>query len=59
MSHGRFVHAGAASGSYQAEGFATAPQGNVTQASHKYVTKQNLSSPNATRSLNSGEAEQS
>jgi hypothetical protein len=36
----------------------TAPQGNVTQASHKYVTKQNLSSPNVTRSLNSGEAEQ-
>jgi hypothetical protein len=30
---------------YQAEGFATAPQGNVTQASHKYVTKQNLPSP--------------
>jgi hypothetical protein len=37
----------------------TAPQGNVTQASHKYVTKQNLPSPNATKSLNSGEAEQS
>jgi len=46
------------SGSKQAEGFATAPQGNVTQASHKYVTRPNLSSPNATRTLNSGEAEQ-
>jgi hypothetical protein len=29
----------------QAECFATAPQGNVTQASHKYVTKQNPSVP--------------
>jgi len=37
----------------------TAPQGNVTQASHKHVTKQNLSSPNATPTFNSGEAEQS
>jgi hypothetical protein len=36
----------------------TAPQGNVTQLSHKYVTKQNRSSPNATNTLNSGEAEQ-
>jgi hypothetical protein len=44
--------------STQVEGFATAPQGNVTQASHKYVTKQNLSSRNATKSLNSGEAVQ-
>jgi hypothetical protein len=44
--------------STQAEGFATAPQGNVTQASHKYVTKKNLSSRNATKSLNFGEAEQ-
>jgi len=41
------------------ECFATAPQGNVTQASHKYVTKRNLSSRNATRTLNSGEAGQS
>ena len=48
-----------ASRSTQAEGFATAPQGNVTQASHKYVTKQNLLSLNATEALNSGEAEQS
>jgi len=45
--------------STRAEGFATAPQGNVTQASHKYVTKQNNPSPNATKTLNSGEAEQS
>jgi hypothetical protein len=44
--------------STQAEGYATAPQGNVTQASHKYVTKQNYPSPNATNTLNSGEAEQ-
>jgi hypothetical protein len=44
--------------SCQSERFATAPQGNVTQASHKYVTKQNLPSPNETKSLNSGEAEQ-
>jgi hypothetical protein len=37
----------------------TASQGNVTQASHKHVTKQNHPSPNATNTLNSGEAEQS
>jgi hypothetical protein len=43
----------------QAECFATAPQGNVTQASHKYVTKQNPLSPNVTNTFNSGEAEQS
>jgi MbtH protein len=30
----------------------------VTQASHKHVTKQNPPSPNATNTLNSGEAEQ-
>jgi hypothetical protein len=36
---------------------ATAPQGNVTQASHKHVTEQNLPSPNVTNTLNSGEAE--
>jgi hypothetical protein len=45
--------------SNQAEGYATAPQGNVTEASHKYVTKQNLPSSNGTNTLNSGEAEQS
>jgi len=45
--------------STQAEGFAAAPQGNVTQTSHKYVTKQNHSSPKATNTLSSGEAEQS
>jgi hypothetical protein len=38
---------------------ATAPQGNVTQPSHKHVTKQNHSPPNATNTLKSGEAEQS
>jgi hypothetical protein len=37
----------------------TAPQGNVTQASHEHVTKRNHSYPNATKTLNSGEAEQS
>jgi len=36
---------------------ATAPQGNVTQASQKHVTEQNHPSPNVTRTLNSGEAE--
>jgi hypothetical protein len=46
------------SGSAQVEGFVTAPQGNVTQASHKHVTKQHLPSPNATRKPNFGEAEQ-
>ncbi len=45
--------------SNQAEGFATTPQGTVTQASHKYVTRQNPQSPSATNTLNSGEAEQS
>ena len=35
---------------------ATAPQGNVTQPSHKHVTKQNYPSPNATKTLKSGEA---
>jgi hypothetical protein len=45
--------------STQAECFATAPQGNVTQAGHKYVTKQNHSSPNATNTVNFGEADQS
>ncbi len=44
--------------SNQAEVFATAPQGTVTQASHKYVTKQNFPSFNGTDTLNSGEAEQ-
>jgi hypothetical protein len=31
----------------------------MTQASHKYVAKQNLPSPNVTNTFNSGEAEQS
>lgn len=34
----------------------TAPQGNVTRASHQYVTKRRRSLPNATPTLNSGEA---
>jgi len=46
------------SGSKQAERFATAPQGNVTQASHKHVTKQNPPSTNVTNTFESGEAEQ-
>ena len=41
-----------------AECFATASQGNVTQASHKHVTKQHLPSPNVTPTFNSGEAGQ-
>ena len=45
--------------SNQAECFATAPQGNVAQASHKYVTKRNHSSPVATNTVNFGEADQS
>jgi hypothetical protein len=43
----------------QAEGFATAPQGNVTQTSHKYVTKQNPPAPTQPTLKNSGEAGQS
>ena len=42
----------------QVECFAAAPQGNVTQTSHKHVTKQNLLSPNATNPSKFGEAEQ-
>jgi hypothetical protein len=42
----------------QAECYATVPQGNVTQTSHKYVTKQNPPSSNVTNTVNSGEAEQ-
>ncbi len=42
--------------SNQPERLPTAPQGNVTQTSHKYVTQQNLSSPNATTRVKSGEA---
>ena len=37
---------------------ATPPQGNVTQASHKHVTKQNHLCPNATKTSKSGEAGQ-
>jgi hypothetical protein len=36
----------------------TAPQGNVTQTSHKHVTKRNLASSNGTPTLKRGEAEQ-
>jgi hypothetical protein len=42
-----------------AECFATAPQGNVAQASHKHVTEQHLSFPNVTPTFNFGEAGQS
>jgi hypothetical protein len=45
--------------SHQAPVSPTAPQGNVTQTSHKHVTKQNLPSPNATTTFDSGEADQS
>jgi hypothetical protein len=41
----------------QAEAFPTAPQGNVTQTSHKYVTKQNVSCINVTKTFECGEAE--
>ena len=44
--------------STQAEGFAAAPQGNVTQTSHKHVATQNLPSSNVTNTVNSGEEEQ-
>ena len=37
--------------SKQAECYATAPQGNVAQASHKYVTKLDLSSSNVTNMM--------
>jgi hypothetical protein len=40
----------------QVEGFATAPQGNVTHTSHKRVTRQNVPSSKVTSTLNSGEA---
>jgi hypothetical protein len=42
---------------HQAECFAAAPQGNVTQAGHKYVTKQNSPFANATNTVKSGEAD--
>jgi hypothetical protein len=37
--------------SERAEGFSTAPQGNVTQAGHKYVTEPNLFSADATNTF--------
>ncbi len=40
----------------QAECFAAAPQGNVTQTSHKYVAKQKPTFVNVTNTLNFGEA---
>jgi hypothetical protein len=45
--------------SNQAERFAAAPQGNVTQTSHKHVTKPDSPFSNVTNTFNSGEAEQS
>ncbi len=44
--------------SNQAECLPTAPQGTVTQPSHKYVTRPNRPFFNGTNTLNSGEAEQ-
>ena len=43
----------------QVECFATAPQWKVTQASHRYVTKQHEPSSNATNTADFGEAGQS
>jgi len=40
----------------QAECYATAPQGNVTQTSHKYVTRQNPPFPTQPTLKNCGEA---
>jgi hypothetical protein len=40
-----------------ARGFSTAPQGNVTQTSHKHVAEQSPPSPNVTNTFNRGEAE--
>jgi hypothetical protein len=37
--------------------FPTAPQGNVTQASHNHVTKPHLPVLNVTTTFNFGEAE--
>jgi hypothetical protein len=44
--------------SAQAVRFPTAPQGNVTQASHEHVTKLDLHSSNVTKTFESGEAGQ-
>ena len=44
------------SGPVSVSRLATAPQGNVTQASHKHVTKQHHPFPNATNTVNCGEA---
>jgi hypothetical protein len=41
----------------RAVGFPTAPQGKVTQPSHKYVTRQYIPSHKATKGLNLGEAD--
>jgi hypothetical protein len=43
---------------HQPARYATAPQGNVTQTSHKYVTEPNPPCPNATNTKNPGEAEE-
>ncbi len=40
-----------------ARGFATAPQGNVMQASHEHVTKLDAFPRNATNTFKCGEAE--
>jgi hypothetical protein len=38
------------------EACSTAPQGNVTQTSHKHVTEQDPTSPKVTNTLNCGVA---
>lgn len=40
----------------QVEGFAAAPQGTVTRASHEHVTKPSHPSSDATNTFKSGEA---
>jgi len=42
----------------QAAASPTAPQGNVTQTSHKHVTKRDRASSNVTPTLKCGEADQ-
>jgi uncharacterized protein (DUF2147 family) len=47
------------SASDQVTGLPTAPQGNVTQAGHRYVANRHLCALNATTAVNPGEADQS
>jgi hypothetical protein len=48
---------GPASRSVQTACYSTGPQGNVTQTSHKHVTKRTRAVSNATPTFDSGEAE--